>query len=128
MSYLEVIMSGILLAMTYLLKLFLDRSPSLPDAIVAILELPVDVVFFATSLIVGFSISNSDKSEEGIIWFGSLSFRCIDNRDSLEEVCKVLRIRSTMEGGQRLVSKLYYLLLWYCSSDSTCHEGTMNNG
>ena len=63
-------MPSILLVMSYLLKIFVDRSASLPDAIRAFLELPVDIVFLATTLIVGFSIMKPENAMSGMAWFG----------------------------------------------------------
>ena len=69
MTNVEIIMPALLLIMSYLLKIFVDRSASLPDALSAFLELPVDVTFLATSLIVGFSLVKPENSNLGFVWF-----------------------------------------------------------
>lgn len=60
----------LVLALAFALKLFIDRTTTLPDAIESALELPVDIVFLATSLVVGYTISPSGSTKEGLAWFG----------------------------------------------------------
>lgn len=66
---LEVALPGIILLMAFLLKLFIDRTAKLPDVIAAILELPVDVAFLATTLVAAFTISTKDAAANGLVAF-----------------------------------------------------------
>lgn len=71
MNNLEIALPGTILLLSFLLKLFVDRTATVPDFISAIFELPVDVAFLATSLIAAFTLSLSDKAKigEGLISF-----------------------------------------------------------
>lgn len=69
MSHLEILMPGMVLALSFALKLFIDRTATLPDAISSGLELPVDIAFLATSLIVGFTLSSGGDAKQGMAWF-----------------------------------------------------------
>lgn len=55
--------------MKFLLKLFVDRTPAIPDLISAVLALPVDVVFLAASLLAGHVITSRDGVRQGLIVF-----------------------------------------------------------
>ena len=70
MDSLELIMPAMVLALSFALKLFIDRTATLPDAISSALELPVDIAFLATSLIVGFTLSSTGDPKLGLAWFG----------------------------------------------------------
>ena len=48
-----------LLVVAFLLKLLVDRSPSVPELLRAILEFPVDLAFCAASLMVGLLLSST---------------------------------------------------------------------
>ena len=69
MNQLEIILPIALLALEFVLKLFIDRSATLPVLIRSVLELPVDISFLATSLIVAFTILSPSNSEEGLVRF-----------------------------------------------------------
>lgn len=69
MNALEVIMPMIVLGLAFALKLFIDRTASIPDTISSTLELPVDITFLSISLIVGFTIAPSGETKEGLAWF-----------------------------------------------------------
>lgn len=70
MNSLEIMMPTMVLALSFALKLFIDRTATLPDAISSALELPVDIAFLATSLIVGFTLSSAGDPKLGMAWFG----------------------------------------------------------
>lgn len=71
MGNLEIIMPVIILVVSFLLKLLIDRSITLNDLIVSGLELPVDILFVALSLIVGFTLAPNNDVKEGLLWFSS---------------------------------------------------------
>ncbi|MBK8725174.1 MAG: hypothetical protein IPL96_03715 [Holophagaceae bacterium] len=70
MKPLELIMPAILLLLSFLLKLLIDRTAKIPDAISSALELPVDITFLAVSLVVGYTISPSGDAKFGLACFG----------------------------------------------------------
>lgn len=70
-------MPVVVLGLSFMLKLFIDRSTTAPDAIVSTLELPVDITFLSISLIVGFTIAPSGDSKAGMAWFAFYMFAAI---------------------------------------------------
>ena len=66
-----------MLGLSFMLKLFIDRSTTAPDAIVSTLELPVDITFLSISLIVGYTIAPSGDSKAGLAWFAFYMFAAI---------------------------------------------------
>ena len=69
MPLIEIALPGCLLFAKILVKLFVDRSPTLPDLISAVLALPVDIVFLSASLLAGYILSTSGNVKEGLILF-----------------------------------------------------------
>jgi len=70
MPWIEIALPGVLLFVKFLLKLFVDRSATLPDFISATLALPVDIVFLSASLLAGYIITSSPGSiKVGLILF-----------------------------------------------------------
>ena len=59
----------ILLILSFLLKLFIDRTVSLPSFISALLELPVDIMFLGLSFIAAFTITYKEKAGIGLLLF-----------------------------------------------------------
>ena len=70
-------MPVLVLGLSFALKLFIDRSTTAPDFIVSTLELPVDITFLSTSLIVGYTIAPSGDPQAGLAWFGFYIFASI---------------------------------------------------
>jgi hypothetical protein len=69
MPLLEIALPGILLLTKALQKLVVGRALTLPDLIMAVLALPVDIVFLAASLLAGVAISAPGSGREGISIF-----------------------------------------------------------
>jgi hypothetical protein len=69
MNSLEIVMPGMVLALSFALKLFIDRTATLPDAISSVLELPVDIAFLSMTLIVGYTLSPGSDAKIGLAWF-----------------------------------------------------------
>lgn len=67
----QIILPAIILLMAFLLKLFIDRTASVADVCLSLLELPVDIAFLAMSLIAGFTIANPDQASKGLITFAA---------------------------------------------------------
>lgn len=69
MPWIEIALPGALLLAKFLVKLFVDRSATLPDLISAVLALPVDIVFLSASLLAGHILSTSGNVKEGLVLF-----------------------------------------------------------
>lgn len=95
MDHLEILLPGILLLIAFLLKLVVDRSLDVPNAIQAVCELPVDILFLALSFVVAHTIANKNNVNEGLVfcyvgiasaiivvvlWRKSLKYFLVDNK------------------------------------------------
>jgi len=69
LPWVEIALPGILLLAKFALKLFVDRSATLPDIVAALLSLPVDIVFLAASLLAGYAITVHDNPKAALFWF-----------------------------------------------------------
>ena len=67
--HLEIVMPILLLALSFVLKLVVGRNAESLDIISSLLELPVDMIFLSTVLIVGFTLSPSGDARQGLAWF-----------------------------------------------------------
>ncbi len=68
----SVALPGILLLLAFFLKLAVDREVDIPSSIYAFLELPVDLLFLATSFIAAFTISSTTPEDGvGFIYFAA---------------------------------------------------------
>lgn len=68
----DIVLPVILLVLAFFLKLSVDREVDIPNTIYALLELPVDVLFLATSFIVAFTIAaKPPETTLGFMYFGS---------------------------------------------------------
>ena len=69
MQSLEIALPVALLVLSFCLKLLIDRTATLPFFIEAVLELPVDIAFLATSLVIAFTIGTPGMVKEGLFAF-----------------------------------------------------------
>jgi hypothetical protein len=69
MSWIQIALPGTILALKFLLKLFVDKSATWTDGVSAVLALPVDVLFLAASLVAALVIASPDRAKEGLILF-----------------------------------------------------------
>lgn len=67
---LSIIMPIVVLGLSFALKMFIDRSTTVNDAICSALELPVDIAFLSISLIVGLTLTPNVDPQQGLAWFG----------------------------------------------------------
>lgn len=70
-NVMPIAMPIIVLLLSFSLKLFIDRTTTVNDAITSSLELPVDIAFVSLSLIIGFTISPHGDPQLGLLWFCS---------------------------------------------------------
>lgn len=69
MKVIELVMPLILIGLAFFLKLFIDRTVTVPDTISSILDLPADIAFFSLSVIVSFTIAKADNRDSGLMYF-----------------------------------------------------------
>jgi hypothetical protein len=69
MSALEIVLPIVILVLSFLMKLFVDRSPDLPSLIETTYELPIDIIFLAITFAAAFAITNSAQSGRGLFHF-----------------------------------------------------------
>lgn len=64
----DIILPCAIIGLAFVLKLTVDRSTTTPDLITSILELPVDIMFLAISLMVGLVIAPTDSENHFAIY------------------------------------------------------------
>ncbi len=69
MTGLEIALPASLIFLSFLLKLFIDRSTTAPVLIKSLYELPVDMTFLAMSLIIAYTIGSKESPSEGLFYF-----------------------------------------------------------
>jgi hypothetical protein len=67
----QVVLPLVLIGLAFILKLVVDRTARLADLVSAVLELPVDVAFLATSLTAAFVIAKPSDAAKGLTMFAS---------------------------------------------------------
>lgn len=97
MKAIELVMPLILIGFAFLLKLFIDRTVTVPDTITSILDLPADIAFFSLSIIVSFTIAKPENRDSGLMYFAAFIVL------SLLVVFLWRRSLSTFSAGHRLV-------------------------
>ena len=68
MKHLNLILPFILVIIAFLLKLVVDRKVEIPNAIQAIIELPVDIIFLALTFSVAFTLSTKENQADGLFY------------------------------------------------------------
>lgn len=68
MEHLHVILPLILVFMAFILKLVVDKEVDFPSSILAIIELPIDLIFLAITFYVATILSNSSIQNEGLLY------------------------------------------------------------
>jgi len=69
-SALQVVLPLCILALSFILKLVVDRTAKVPDLINALFELPVDIALLATTLIAATAMAKTSHASDGLIDFG----------------------------------------------------------
>jgi hypothetical protein len=68
-SALQVVLPLCILALSFILKLVVDRTAKIPDLIDALFELPIDIAVLATTLIAATAMTKSSHASDGLIDF-----------------------------------------------------------
>jgi hypothetical protein len=97
MKVTELAMPIILIGFAFLLKLFIDRTVTVPDTISSILDLPADIAFFSLSVIFSFTIAKPENRDNGLIYFAGFIVL------SLLVIFLWRRSLSTFSAGKRLI-------------------------
>lgn len=71
MDWAPVGLPGTILAVKFLLRLFVDRSASSVEIIQAMLAFPVDILFLALSLVAGYALATPNTSQSGLVFFAA---------------------------------------------------------
>ncbi len=69
MSALEIFLPAIVLLLSFLMKLFVDRTATIPLAIETTYDLPIDIVFLGLTFCAAFAITNPDHIGPGLVHF-----------------------------------------------------------
>lgn len=64
-----VLLPTAIVGLAFLLKLVVDRTAAVPDMVLALLELPVDIAFLALSFLAGAVISMPTAAADGLVLF-----------------------------------------------------------
>jgi hypothetical protein len=67
MTIFEIGIAAIILGIQFIMKLFVGRSPSIPEAIEAVYDLPVDIAFLAASFAAAYCIKSPNGASVGLI-------------------------------------------------------------
>lgn len=69
MEHLEIVLPIVVLTLSFLLKLYIDRNVEIPLFVRSIHELPVDIIFLTISFLVAFTISvKDDMKNSGLLY------------------------------------------------------------
>ena len=68
MFSLEVLLPMGLLVLAFLLKLFVDQSATMPQTIEVLYEMPVEVIFLATSFAIAYTLSSPTHTGRGLLY------------------------------------------------------------
>lgn len=65
----SVILPVALLLLSFIVKMSIEREVDLPKTLQSIIELPTDIMFLSSSLVIAFILSNPSKTDDGLLWF-----------------------------------------------------------
>ena len=58
-----------LLLLSFLIKMSIEREVDLPKALMSLVELPTDIMFLSSSLVIAYILSNKNQLENGLLGF-----------------------------------------------------------
>ncbi|WP_146143864.1 hypothetical protein [Photobacterium phosphoreum] len=65
----SIILPVALLMLSFFVKMSIEREVDLPKALQSFIELPTDIMFLSSSLVIAYILSNSQDVDHGLIWF-----------------------------------------------------------
>lgn len=65
----SIILPVALLVLSFVVKMSIEREVDLPKALQSFLELPTDIMFLSSSLVIAYILVNSSEVGNGLLWF-----------------------------------------------------------
>lgn len=66
LSFVSTILPATLLLLSFIVKMSIEREVDLPKALQSLIELPTDIMFLSSSLLIAYIISNKSDSSNGL--------------------------------------------------------------
>ncbi|WP_460151953.1 hypothetical protein [Pseudomonas sp. S2_B07] len=66
LSFISTILPVTLLFLSFMVKMSIEREVDLPKALQSLIELPTDIMFLSSSLLIAYIISNKNNAENGL--------------------------------------------------------------
>ena len=64
-----IVLPVVLLMLSFLLKLLIDRSATVPTLIRSVFELPVDIAFLSISFVIAYTLYPLENRSDGLVYF-----------------------------------------------------------
>lgn len=64
-----IILPVALLILSFMVKMSIEREVDLPKALQSVIELPTDIMFLSSSLVIAYILANSTEVGNGLLWF-----------------------------------------------------------
>jgi len=65
----SIILPVALLVLSFMVKMSIEREVDLPKALQSLIELPTDIMFLSSSLIIAYILINASDVGNGLLWF-----------------------------------------------------------
>lgn len=65
----SIILPVALLVLSFLVKMSIEREVDLPKALQSFIELPTDIMFLSSSLVIAYILVNASDVGNGLLWF-----------------------------------------------------------
>ncbi|WP_323813812.1 hypothetical protein [Cellvibrio sp. NN19] len=65
----SIILPIALLVLAFTVKMSIEREVDLPKALQSVIELPADMMFLSSSLVIAHILANAPNTGEGLLWF-----------------------------------------------------------
>ena len=65
----SIILPVVLLALSFVVKMSIEREVDLPKLLQSLIELPTDIMFLSSSLVIAYALTNKSNMESGLVTF-----------------------------------------------------------
>ena len=65
----SIILPVALLVLSFVVKMSIEREVDLPKALQSFIELPTDIMFLSSSLVIAYILANAADVGDGLLWF-----------------------------------------------------------
>ncbi|MCL1047290.1 hypothetical protein L2737_18480 [Shewanella electrodiphila] len=65
----SIILPVALLILSFMVKMSIEREVDLPKALQSLIELPSDIMFLSSSLVIAYILGNTSEIDDGLLWF-----------------------------------------------------------